>query len=570
MAYEKQVWKNLPNQTTPLSAARLNHLETQYDEAVATSRGLIRTFSVLDFGAVGGGEVDDSPAFQRAINAIKSAGGGTLWVPPGVYWTKSIIQLCNNLVIEGTGAVLLRGFQPGYGGYTYFRSPEGMPPGWGGALRDVTVRGLTFRGNFSPSAFNGGVGSGFSLNHAENILLEGMLFDQVQGPGHGVADLIGCQGVTLRDLEIRGMNILGHPTSAAAAEAIQIGLSVEGAANPDPPTSHDALPCRDILVENFKSTSITNEYGSFYAPNPFGNHDTNFPNGRHQNVTLRGITVENPYPNVDSPNQLWRGVIHGAGIDDLLIDGLHVRFVDPYSTTVVGLATTSSAEVGNTVIQNVTVDGTLSGGGHHPIAVRGSTSSPKKATVRISNVFINAVGVGDGGTPTSAVRVDANSLDTLVMSNVFVRGDIRLISSQGVREVSVTGCESRGSTSFQFVTDFSGIRNVRISNSSIAQSGVPQQSSVYAFNCENVSVECNTFEQPLATNRLVRFNKVKNFSFLGNSGLGPSDEWVLAIYGGEASSGVVSGNNFRGLSKLLQVSDPGLTNIASSANVPAS
>lgn len=33
MTYTKQTWKNLPVQTTPVSAARLNHLETQFDEA---------------------------------------------------------------------------------------------------------------------------------------------------------------------------------------------------------------------------------------------------------------------------------------------------------------------------------------------------------------------------------------------------------------------------------------------------------------------------------------------------------------------------------------------------------
>lgn len=35
MTYTKQTWKNLPDQTTPVSAARLNHLETQFDEAAA-------------------------------------------------------------------------------------------------------------------------------------------------------------------------------------------------------------------------------------------------------------------------------------------------------------------------------------------------------------------------------------------------------------------------------------------------------------------------------------------------------------------------------------------------------
>lgn len=51
MAYVKQTWNNLPNKTTPLSAARLNHLETQYDEAVSDSKALANTlssFNVLD------------------------------------------------------------------------------------------------------------------------------------------------------------------------------------------------------------------------------------------------------------------------------------------------------------------------------------------------------------------------------------------------------------------------------------------------------------------------------------------------------------------------------------------
>lgn len=34
MTYQKQQWRDLPNRDTPVSAARLNHLETQFDEAV--------------------------------------------------------------------------------------------------------------------------------------------------------------------------------------------------------------------------------------------------------------------------------------------------------------------------------------------------------------------------------------------------------------------------------------------------------------------------------------------------------------------------------------------------------
>lgn len=35
MAYNKQTWANFPSTSTPISAARLEHMETQYDEAVS-------------------------------------------------------------------------------------------------------------------------------------------------------------------------------------------------------------------------------------------------------------------------------------------------------------------------------------------------------------------------------------------------------------------------------------------------------------------------------------------------------------------------------------------------------
>lgn len=38
MPYNKQIWEDLPNKTTPLSAERLNHLEKQYDEAVKDAK----------------------------------------------------------------------------------------------------------------------------------------------------------------------------------------------------------------------------------------------------------------------------------------------------------------------------------------------------------------------------------------------------------------------------------------------------------------------------------------------------------------------------------------------------
>lgn len=40
MVYTKQTWSDLPDRSTPITAARLNKMETQYDEAVAAATGL--------------------------------------------------------------------------------------------------------------------------------------------------------------------------------------------------------------------------------------------------------------------------------------------------------------------------------------------------------------------------------------------------------------------------------------------------------------------------------------------------------------------------------------------------
>ncbi|HET8781233.1 MAG TPA: glycosyl hydrolase family 28-related protein, partial [Pyrinomonadaceae bacterium] len=42
-------------------------------------------FNLSDFGAVGDGVNDDGPALQNALDAVAEAGGGTLFIPKGIY-----------------------------------------------------------------------------------------------------------------------------------------------------------------------------------------------------------------------------------------------------------------------------------------------------------------------------------------------------------------------------------------------------------------------------------------------------------------------------------------------------
>jgi hypothetical protein len=72
-------------------------------------------FDVKAYGAVGNGVANDSTSIQNAINACNTAGGGTVWFPPGTYLiTTNPIKLYsgstptivpyNNVTLKGAGS----------------------------------------------------------------------------------------------------------------------------------------------------------------------------------------------------------------------------------------------------------------------------------------------------------------------------------------------------------------------------------------------------------------------------------------------------------------------------------
>jgi hypothetical protein len=59
--------------------------------------------NVTDFGAAGDGVVDDSAAFQNALDSLPESGGAVL-VPPGTYLLRSTIYIGDGAVLRGSGA----------------------------------------------------------------------------------------------------------------------------------------------------------------------------------------------------------------------------------------------------------------------------------------------------------------------------------------------------------------------------------------------------------------------------------------------------------------------------------
>lgn len=60
-------------------------------------------FNVKSYGAVGNGSTDDTSAIQAAINAAVSNGGGTVYLPIGVYKITSTLTIISSISIRGEG-----------------------------------------------------------------------------------------------------------------------------------------------------------------------------------------------------------------------------------------------------------------------------------------------------------------------------------------------------------------------------------------------------------------------------------------------------------------------------------
>ncbi|WP_426449055.1 right-handed parallel beta-helix repeat-containing protein [Paenibacillus sp. S-38] len=63
-------------------------------------------YNVMKFGATGNGTTNDQPAIQKAIEACKKAGGGTVYLPAGTYLISSRLFLGSNTVLKGNAKLV--------------------------------------------------------------------------------------------------------------------------------------------------------------------------------------------------------------------------------------------------------------------------------------------------------------------------------------------------------------------------------------------------------------------------------------------------------------------------------
>ncbi|HVN93736.1 MAG TPA: glycoside hydrolase family 28 protein [Terracidiphilus sp.] len=196
-------------------------------------------FSVRQYGATGDGKTIDTDAINRAIDAVASAGGGTVVFPAGIYLSFSIRLKSNVHLYLDAGATIVAAESPkpgettGYNGGTYDAAEPNAPWEpyqdyghnhwhnsliWGEDLHDISItgtgliygKGLSFgadgphvapRGDYPIYvAEQAGVGNkSIALKNCRNVLLRD--FSVLKG-GHFALLLTGVDNLTVDNLRI--------------------------------------------------------------------------------------------------------------------------------------------------------------------------------------------------------------------------------------------------------------------------------------------------------------------------------------------------------------------------------
>ena len=306
-------------------------------------------FNLADFGAVGDGVADDGPAFQRALDAVADAGGGTLLVSAGLYFVATpVVKDFSNL---NGGTVSIQGVPS-------TRMPA--PPTAGGeelaASLDLVSEIIPATG-FSDSAF--------TLTNLRQLSIEHLAFtgrETTQTDAYITLNLSDINNATVHHCEFYGISTFGLLAGHGGGNlvrAVRSDLSIEQTVFLGSTANSGAYA---PIVENIEwygfhiSNSIFIDYGlrSFFgkmglgAPLSwinFGNVAPRTPESPRREIVIRETFLdEGGWIGITAFGHLWGAPVDP--IDLLYISGLKMNVSN------LGTAGHQLFDVTNVLIEN--------------------------------------------------------------------------------------------------------------------------------------------------------------------------------------------------------------------------
>ncbi|SFT01835.1 right-handed parallel beta-helix repeat-containing protein [Marininema halotolerans] len=197
-------------------------------------------FNVKTFGAKGNGTADDAPAIQKALTAAREAGGGTVFVPGGIYNVGNLLKIYDHTTLELDKNALIR--RQSDASVMIINGTNGQ----GGYLgsQDIEIIGGTWDANMKLNTISCTV---IAIGHATNVRVRDTK----------VLNVYNWHGVELNGVnrgEVSRCLFSGFTLTRKWSEAIQLDIMISTDAFPwfGP---YDNTYCRNILIEGCAFTS---------------------------------------------------------------------------------------------------------------------------------------------------------------------------------------------------------------------------------------------------------------------------------------------------------------------------
>lgn len=266
MSYVKTVWQDLPDRTTPITASRLNNLESQYDVGMADFGVGV---SVKAYGAVGDGVADDTAAIQSAITA---GAGGSVFFPEGSY------KIAGNLAVPANTAVT-----GGAGRATITQTAVNtvaMTVGSGCSVTNINFVGRGAAGYNAASETNEVL---LFVQDATGATVRDCKFSQVASSGVKVS---GSSGVLLSGLTVVGP---GSPT-ITAGDGVCYGIYLDNSSRVTVTDCDISELCQGVIGA-LTVTDVTLTDSTIY--NIRGQHGVYLQNGNGVKLSSLNISATN-------------------------------------------------------------------------------------------------------------------------------------------------------------------------------------------------------------------------------------------------------------------------------------
>jgi hypothetical protein len=170
---------NLPAPVLQSEPVRLQDLITDRDIVadVITDRQGRGIFDITDYGAVPDGNEDNKVAIDAAISALSSAGGGTLYIPKGVFRTSGSHDVPSNMTVKGEGSSsVLKRVSSTTGAIFYYINPDRPNI----SRENVAFRDFKIEGVFDETGEEGSGNGVITLVGFRNIVIRGCYFEYIE------------------------------------------------------------------------------------------------------------------------------------------------------------------------------------------------------------------------------------------------------------------------------------------------------------------------------------------------------------------------------------------------------